>query len=56
MIGNFDLAKTVKHCLRKRLRGTGYQHALLKTKVFHIKIIEAVISRSHYGEGDFVGC
>ena len=48
MTGSFQLAKTVEQCLRKCARETGYPSVLVKTKVFDVKIVERVMTGSHY--------
>ena len=42
------MAKCVLHCIEKYLNGCGLEDGLVETNIFGIKVLESVISASHY--------
>ena len=48
MLGGFHMAKCVLHCIGKYLNGCGLEDGLVEINIFGIKILESVLSASHY--------
>ena len=48
MLGRFHMAKCVLHCIGKYLNGCELEDELVEINIFGIKVLESVISASHY--------
>ena len=48
MLGSFHLSKAAQHCIGKLIKGSGFEDALVETKVFGLKVVESVLGGTHY--------
>ena len=48
MLGAFHMTKVAQHSAGKYIRDSGFEDALIETKIFGIKILESVFNGTHY--------
>ena len=48
MLGSFNTAKCVQHCIGKYIQGSGIEDSLTQTKVLGVKVLKSVLDGTNY--------